>query len=263
MSMRAGCLALRAGGDEVGDLAREAAGSSPHRCVADDRAAHAVVEVEVGEIAQGPRGRGVPFRPGRPVHVVVDRDRSLDVGAENLDRVKLAEQERGIGQVDQPPCVPVDRVSRAHDRQPRQRAALLLDAGDGSAQRDDDLVRAGGSADVLFRPGHGVAMGVKALGHDPVRCDAHGQGDSVVGQGVVRAHPAATAAAHRPLAGVGHQAGLGQPTDALPHGRLGDAGRGRQLGARQPPALHERAQHMLVGQRPQRAPARAWQGPSA
>jgi hypothetical protein len=69
-----------------------------------------------------------------------------------------------------------------------QHAALLLDAGDGGAQRGSDLVRAGRPVDALFRPGQRVAMGVKAFGHDPVRRDAQGQGDSDVGQGVVRAH---------------------------------------------------------------------------
>src|ERR1700733_2524759 len=110
------CLAPRSSGDEVRDLAGQTARSSPDFSVADDRAAHAGVEVKVGEVAQGPRGCAVPFRHGGPVHVVVHGDWSVDVRGENAGRVKLAEQERGIRQLDQSPGAPVYRVSGAYDR---------------------------------------------------------------------------------------------------------------------------------------------------
>ena len=128
----------------MSDLAGQTAGASPDLGVAHDRAAHAVVEVDVGEVAQGPRGRAVPFRPGGPVHVVVHGDRSFDVRGENLDRVKLAEQERGIGQLDQPPGAPVYRVSGAHDRQPRRPTAALLGTDDRGAQRGGYLIGVAG-----------------------------------------------------------------------------------------------------------------------
>ena len=213
------CLTLRASSNEVSDLAGQTAGASPDLGVAHDRAAHAVVEVDVGEVAQGPRGRAVPFRPGGPVHVVVHGDRSFDVRGENLDRVKLAEQERGIGQLDQPPGAPVYRVSGAHDRQPRRPTAALLGTDDRGAQRGGYLIGVR-PADVLFRSGHRVAEGVKAFGHDSFRRDAQGNGDSDVGQGVVRAHPATATATQSPLARVRHEASLGQPAYALPDGRL-------------------------------------------
>jgi hypothetical protein len=134
------------------------------------------------------------------------------------DRVKLAEQERSIGHLDQAPGAPVHWVSGAHDRQARRHTAPLLGTDDRGAQRGGYLIRAGRPADVLFRSGHRVAKGVKAFGHDSFRRDAQGKSDSDVGQGVVRAHPAT--ATQSPLARVRHEASLGQPTYALPHGRL-------------------------------------------
>ena len=51
--------APRAGGEQVGDLAGQAGVPAPHLAVADDRAAEALAEVEVGEVVQG--GRAPPW----------------------------------------------------------------------------------------------------------------------------------------------------------------------------------------------------------
>ena len=59
------------------------------------------------------------------------------------DRVKLAEQERSIGQLDQAPGAPVHWVSGAHDRQARRHTAPLLGTDDRGAQRGGYLIRAG------------------------------------------------------------------------------------------------------------------------
>ena len=72
-------LALRAGRDEVRDLAGQAAMPAPYLAVADDRAAESLAEEEVGEVVQGGGVGVVTFGPRRPVHVVVDGDRSVDV----------------------------------------------------------------------------------------------------------------------------------------------------------------------------------------
>ncbi len=245
-------LAAGAGGDEVGHLAREPGVAAADLAVADDGAAEALAEEQVGEVGQrgvGPAGLG----PGGPVDVVVDGDRAVDQRGEDLDRVELAEQERRVGQLDEPAADPVHGIGGADHGQARGRVRGAADRlGDGGAQGGYDVLGPGGPGDGLGGTGHGVAVGAQALGHDALGRDADRQGQAeVAGQRVVRADPAAPAAAGGPLAGVDHQPGLGQPAHALADGGLGDPGLGGQLGPGQPAMAHEGAQHVLVGQRAQ------------
>jgi hypothetical protein len=100
---------------------------------------------------------------------------------------------------------------------------------------------------VLDLAGDDLAAHVGGLGDDPFGGDADDQGDAqTVGQAVVGPDPPAAAGA---LAGVGQQAGLGQPLHALGDCRLGDAGTGGDLGSGEPVLLDQGAQHVLVGQR--------------
>ena len=122
----------------------------------------------------------------------------------------------------------------------------------GRAQGHGQLGRAGRAGDGLFGPGDHRAERVDALGGDAFGGDADGQGQAhVVGQGVVGADAATAPAARGALAGVGDQAGRDQAAHALARRGLGDAGRRGQLGPGQPGLPHQRAQHVLVGERAQ------------
>jgi hypothetical protein len=103
-------LAPRTRRDQVGDLARDAGVSPAHLAVADYRAAQALAEVGVGEIVEAGGRAGRPLGPGRPVDVVVDDHRPADVRREQLSRGQLAQQERGVGQVNEPAGRAVNRV---------------------------------------------------------------------------------------------------------------------------------------------------------
>ena len=151
------------------------------------------------------------------------------------------------------PVRAVHRVGGADHRQPersvRRRAAPRRPRS--AARRRPASGRAGRSI-VRVRARHGVAVGVDALGHDALGRDADHQRDADVGgQGVVRADPAPP----RPP-GVRSPVSTSRPASVSrrtlsPDGRLGEAGLGGQLGPGQPPVPHQRAQHVLVGQRAQ------------
>ena len=82
---------------------------TPHLAVADDRAAEALAEEQVGKIGWSRLGAGCP------VHVVVDGDRTGHEPPEDLHRIELADQERGIGQLDQTAGRAGARIGRAAD----------------------------------------------------------------------------------------------------------------------------------------------------
>ena len=121
----------RGRGQHVGDLAGQPRVAAADLPVADDGAAEALAEMDVGEVVELP-GPAVALGPRGPVDVVVDDDRPRP-GGEHDRRVQVADQERRVGQVDQPPGLPVDGVGRADDasahrtgarpRRPRRRRA--------------------------------------------------------------------------------------------------------------------------------------------
>ena len=119
-SMEAGGLAVRAGYEQVGDLAGQAAVAAADLAVADDGAAQALTEVDVGEVVQraGPRDVVVALGAGGPVHVVVHDDGAGHQRGEHRDRIQVAEQERAVRQVDHPAGGPVHRIGRADHGQP-------------------------------------------------------------------------------------------------------------------------------------------------
>ena len=83
--------------------------------VADDGAAEAFAEVEVGEIGEC-AGSGVGLLgAGGPVHVVVGLDGAVDEGREDVGGGELADQERRVGQVDESPGAAVDGIGGADD----------------------------------------------------------------------------------------------------------------------------------------------------
>ena len=94
--------AVRAEGEDVGDLAGESGVSAPDLAVGDDCAAQALAKVEVDEVVQRRLDGGCAFGAGRPVDVVVDQDRAVDDVGQQIDGGELAEQERRVGQVHQP-----------------------------------------------------------------------------------------------------------------------------------------------------------------
>src|SRR6516165_5046397 len=90
-------LAVRAGGDQVGDLAGHAVMSAYDLAVADDSAAQSFAEEYVGKVGQCSGSGVVAFGLCGPVHVVVDADRPVDVRRQDLDRIKFADQKRRVG----------------------------------------------------------------------------------------------------------------------------------------------------------------------
>jgi hypothetical protein len=70
----------------VSDLAGEASVPAPDPAVADDGTAQSLTEEQIREVVQG-RGAGVvAFGLRRPVHVVVDGDRPVDVWRQDAGR---------------------------------------------------------------------------------------------------------------------------------------------------------------------------------
>jgi hypothetical protein len=230
----------------VGDLAGETAVTAADLPVADDGGAQPFAEVEVGEVVEVGVVPGGAFGARRPVDVVVDVDRAVDRRRERLDRGELTDEERRIGQVDEPAGGAVDRVGGADDGDPGR---ATVDGVGGVPQAAGDLDRWGRAVDRLLGPGDDTAVDVEGLRDDPRRRDADDEGGAdVAGQGVVGPDPAAAGGA---LAGVAEQAGAGEAADALGHGRLGDAGARCELGPGQAWFGHQRAEHVLVGEGPE------------
>ncbi len=242
-------LAARSGRHEVSDLAGQAAVPAPDLAVADDGAAQSRAEEQVREVVRRRGAVVVTFGLRRPVHVVVHGDRPVDVRRQDLGGIELAEQERRVGQVDRPARGAVHRVGGADHRQPGRQPGVAAGLPGGGPQRRGHPRGPGWPAGRLLHSGDRLAVGVDALGDDPFRGDADRQGDAGAGgQSVVRADPAAAAAARGPLAGIRHQPGTDQAAHALAHGRFRDAGIGGELGPGQPRPPHEGAQDMFVGQ---------------
>ena len=251
-------LPVRAGGDQVRDLARQPRGPPADLAVADDGAAQSFPQEDVGEVVQAACAAVLALGPRGPVHVVVNDDRAPDSRRQDLGRVQLPEQERGVGEMDQPAAAALHRIGGAHDGEPRARSGLTLDLRCGAQQRRGDLGGPGRPADGLPGARQRVAEGVHGLGHHAVRGDAgHERRADGPGQGVVRADPAAAAAAGGPFAGVEQQPGLGQPAHALADRRLRQSRPGGQVGPGQPAGLPSapgaRARRSANGAAPARA----------
>ena len=233
--------------------------------VADDRAAQALAEEQVGEVVQA-RVRPAWSRSARAAQFtsLSTTTGPLDQRREDLGRIELAEQERRVGQVDQPPGVPRSTGSAALTTASRGRRRRPSAGRAAGAARSAAATASGraGRASSGSAPRHGVAVGVDALGRDALRRDADREGRRrVAGQRVVGADPAAAAAAGGPLAGVAPPA---RPRSAGARSRRRSAWRAGlrgQLGPGQPPVPHQRAQHVLVGQRAQQLQRRPRRGP--
>jgi hypothetical protein len=83
-------------GEQVCDLADQAVASAPDLTVADDGAAEAFPNVQVGEVAQGVRAGNLALGSGGPVHVVVDNDRPVHVRCQDGHRVEVADEEWSV-----------------------------------------------------------------------------------------------------------------------------------------------------------------------
>ena len=140
---QAHCLALRADGDEVSDLASEACVPADDLAIADDGRAKSFAEEDIDEVVQC-RGAGmVAFGLRRPVHVVVHDDWPADVRGQNLDGIEVAEQERLVGQLSQPSGGPVHRTCGAHDGQAKGQPGAVLSLDGGGLQRVCNLLSPG------------------------------------------------------------------------------------------------------------------------
>ena len=95
--------AVRAGGDHVRDLAGDAAAAPAHLAVADDRAAEPLAEVEVDDVRPAPvPAASRSARAAQLTSLSTTTGPSHDLG-QQVGRGQLAEQERRVGQVHQPP----------------------------------------------------------------------------------------------------------------------------------------------------------------
>ena len=218
--------AVRAGGDEVGDLAGEAVVPAAHLAVADDCAAQALAQVEVGEIVEGAVA-GFAFGAGGPVHVVVDYDRPVDERREDVGGGELADQERRVGQVDEPPGGAVDGIGGADHGEPDRGPASARTDGRGAQGRGD---RAPGrrAGEPPLGPRHRVALDVdRSRRRRPSGAMLDGQrGARVGGQRVVDCRRArARWCVRRCRRSSPASASL---RDALRRRRLGDARSGRR-----------------------------------
>ncbi|CAM5262083.1 hypothetical protein SHIRM173S_05996 [Streptomyces hirsutus] len=186
---------------------------------------------------------------GGPVDVVVDEHRPVHRPGQHLGRIQVPDQERGVRQVHQASGGAVDRIGRADHGRAQPAGHPGPDARDRFGQGLRGRVRPRGAPQADFGAGGGGTEGVDRLRDDAVGADArHQRRPGVRGQRVVGADPAAAGGA---LARVGEQAGLAQPPHAVGDRRFGDPGPGGDLRAGQAPFLHQRAQHVLVGQRAQ------------
>ena len=247
---QAGGLPVRADGDEVRDLASQPRAPPADRTVADDGAAQSLPKKDIGEVIQAARAAVLALGPRGPVHVIVHDDRAADPRRQDLGRIQFPEQERGVGEMDQAAAAPLHRIGGAHHGEPRGLPGQALDLRGRAQQRRADLRGPDRPADGLPGARHRVAEGVHGLCNYAVRGDAgHERRADGPGQGVVRADPAAAAAAGGPFAGVEQQPGRGQPAHALADRRLRQPCPGGQVGPGQPAGLHERPEHMLIGQR--------------
>ena len=164
-------LPVRADGDEVRDLASQPSAPPADLSVADDGAAQSFPQEDIREVIQAACAAALALGPRGPVHVIVDDDRAPDLRRQNLGRIQFPEQERGVGEMDQPAAAALDRIGGAHDGEPRGLSRLTLDLRGGAQQRRGDL-HGPGQADGLPGTRHRVPEGVHGLGRHPVRGDA-------------------------------------------------------------------------------------------
>ena len=169
-------LAVRAGGEEVGDLAGEPAMPAADLPSLTTAAAQALAEVDVGEVV---RRRGaaaaVAFGPRGPVHVVIDDDRPVDVAGAGSrpGRARRAGTARRAGG----PARPVARStgSAALTTASLEAGAVAADRFGGRGPQRGGGLLGPGRRRLRLCPGDRVAVGVDALGHDALGCDADGE----------------------------------------------------------------------------------------
>src|SRR5581483_8157681 len=106
---------------------------------ADDCAAEPLAKEQIGEVAGG-----VAFCVGRPVHVVVDDDRTSGVRREDGDGVQFADEERRVGQLYEAAGGTVHWVGRADHGEPGGLAGGGEGLGGRGRQSPCGLAPAGG-----------------------------------------------------------------------------------------------------------------------
>src|SRR5690625_3447946 len=106
-------------GDDVGDFTSDAGVSPSYLAVANDGTSKSSAEVEIHEIVER-FGCSAAFGARSPVDVVIDRDLSAHLIGNELCRGEFADQERGVGEVDEASGGAVDRVSSTDNGHPRR-----------------------------------------------------------------------------------------------------------------------------------------------
>jgi hypothetical protein len=215
----------------------------------DDRETHAAADPDQREVryALGRPDPGLGDR--RQVHVVLERDRPVEVGVERVAQAVMpareVEGERDVaaGRVDHARGAehdPADPVPR--------RVGLLGRLDDRGVHPPDRVVRVvGGDLDPGGEPARDVGRPGDHAGRADV--DAHDV-RAARNHGVelrVRAPPAGE------LADPGHQLALLQPFDQLGRGDLGETGQFAELGPGEGPALEQQVERGAVIDRAQQA----------
>ena len=231
--------------------------SAAYLAVADDGAAEALAEVQVGEVVESSAVGGVAFGSCGPVDVVVDDDRARRRARPARPTGDSSPTRNGAsGRWTSRPVRPVHRVGGADHREPglSRAVAPALSGPPPSAPRRPGPAVLGAATSAVAVRDH-VAVGVDDLGHDPLRGDADDQGAADVrrrarstsrparARWCVRRCRASSPASlsRRTLSEI---VGLEIPVRAASSARV----RRR--------CVHQGTQHVLVGQRPQQVQRR-------
>ena len=159
--------------------------------VADDRAAEALAEVEVGEVVEraGPRRAVRSARAAQFTSLSTATGPSTS-GGEDVGRDELADQERRVGQVHEA-AGGRSTGSAALTTARRTRPGARLRTAGRRCSAAATCAGPAGSGTAATARAITCAVDVDGLGDDAVGRDAHGQrGAEVVGQRVVASRPA-------------------------------------------------------------------------
>ena len=135
---------MRADRNKVRDLAGQPGVPAADLAIADDGAAQPFAQENIGEVIQAAGAAVLALGPGRPVHVIVDDDRALDLRRQDPGRIQFPEQERGVGEMDQPATAALRRIGGAHHGEPRHLAGAAAGLRGGGPQRLGGLRRPAG-----------------------------------------------------------------------------------------------------------------------